>query len=92
MNSSLKTKGGELLRTLFENIMSFVLEALNLTFHTFAQLEIFIKSLFNISAVSFGSFPIARSEQSSAKRRISLSISLTISLIKILRPSRRVAH
>ena len=34
-------KGGELLRTLFEKIMSFVLEALNCTFHFSAHSEIF---------------------------------------------------
>ena len=58
-------------------------QALNLTFHLFAQGEIFSKSLFRIPAVSVGSLPKASREQSSANIKISLSSPTTISLIKI---------
>ena len=68
--------------TLSEKIIFFVFEALNLTFHFVAQLEIFCKSLFKISAVSAGSVPETNREVSSAKIKISLSISSVISLTK----------
>ena len=68
-----KTNGGELFKLLLENIRSLVLFGLNETFQVFAQTEILSKSLFSCSAVSAGSVPYARSEQSSAKISISLS-------------------
>ena len=76
--------GGELFRHLFEKIMSFDFLALKITFHLVAQLEIFIKSLFNCAAVSAGSVPDAKSEVSSAKISMSLSMSETMSFIYII--------
>ena len=80
---SLKIRGGELFNTLFEKIKSLDFSALKVTFHNFAQLEILTKSLFSISAVSEGSFPLAKREQSSAKSKISLSNPDTMSLMYI---------
>ena len=81
MKLPLNTKGGELLSNLFVKIISLDFPALNITFHLFAQTYILFRSLFKISAVSVGSFPWAKREQSSAKIRISLSSPSTISLI-----------
>ena len=73
--------GGELFNTLFEKIIFFVLDALKVTFHFKAQLDIFCKSLFKISAVSAGSDPDTNRDVSSAKIKISLTISVVISFI-----------
>ena len=61
------SKGGELFNILLENIISFVLEALNCTFHLLAQVEILSKSRFKISTVSEGSDPDTNKLVSSAK-------------------------
>ena len=79
INVPLNIKGGELFRTLFVKIMSFVFDALNCTFHFAAHKEIFSRSLFRICAVSEGSNPLENRLVSSAKIKISLSMSLTIS-------------
>ena len=80
----LNIKGGELLSTLLEKIMSFDFAALKVTFHLLAHSEILIRSLFKISAVSAGSLPDASNEVSSAKTKISLSRLSVISLIYII--------
>ena len=46
--------------------------ALNVTFHSLAHEEIFIRSLLSWAAVSVGSDPVANREVSSAKIKISL--------------------
>ena len=69
------------MRHLFEKMISFDFLELNVTFHLKAQFEIFAKSLFNCAAVSAGSVPVAKKEVSSAKIRISLTISFVISFI-----------
>ena len=81
----LKISGGELLRVLFENIMSFDFLALKVTFQMSDQADIFAKSLFNCAAVSVGSMPEANRVVSSANIRISDSISFTMSFIKIMK-------
>ena len=73
MTLSLNNRGGELFSNLFENIISLLLLALNVTFQVLAQEAILPKSLFNCFVVSVGSFPLAKREQSSAKVKISLS-------------------
>ena len=62
-----KFQCGELLKTLFEKIISLDFLGLNVTCHLFAQLEIFLRSLFSISDVSVGSLPEAKRVVSSAK-------------------------
>ena len=66
----LKSKGGELLSNLLENIISLLFPALKVIFHVLDQVEIFAKSLLSCSTVSVGSFPLASNEQSSAKINI----------------------
>ena len=61
--------------------ISFVFLALNVTFHLVAQTEIFSKSLLRISTVSAGSHPVANRLVSSAKIRMSLSMSSMMSFI-----------
>ena len=63
--------------------MSFDFFALNWTFHLCAQSEIFTKSLLSCAAVSAGSVPVAKSEVSSAKINISLSMSSIMSSLSM---------
>ena len=55
--------------------MSFDFLALKITFHLEAQFDISTRSLFNCAAVSVGSVPDAKSDVSSAKISMSLSMS-----------------
>ena len=66
---------------LLEKIISLVFKALNFTFHLVAQMEIFSKSEFKILAVSEGSDPVAKRLVSSAKIKMSLSMSSVMSFI-----------
>ena len=63
--------------------MSLVFEALNVTFHLVAQVEFFCKSLFKMLAVSLGSDPVANKQVSSAKIKMSLSMSSVMSFMYI---------
>ena len=63
----LKSKGGELLSNLLENIISLLFPALKVIFQVLDQAEILAKSLLSCPTVSAGSFPLASKEQSSAK-------------------------
>ena len=77
--------GGELLSVLLENIISFDLEALYVTFHILAQAEILSKSLLMAAVVKFGSLPTAVKQVSSANSKPSHSKSLRISLMYIIK-------
>ena len=81
MRSSFNIKGGEL----FEKIISEDLSELNFTFHLSAQVDILARSLFKISAVWEGSLPEAKREVSSANIKMSLSMSLVMSIMYIIK-------
>ena len=78
---SSKIRGGELFKHLFEKIISLDLLPLKVTFHLVAQFEIFTRSLLICAAVIAGSGPDAMREVSSAKMRMSLSMSEIISFM-----------
>ena len=68
---SLKSTGGELNKVLLEKIISLDLPGLKVTFQVWAQAEIFARSLHRMSAVSAGSFALAKRQVSSANYRAS---------------------
>ena len=79
MGTPSKRIGGDIPKSLFENIISFVFLGLKFTFHFVAQSDILSKSLLRISVVSAGFLPVANMQVSSANNRTSLSISSRMS-------------
>jgi hypothetical protein len=73
-------EGGVIKAFLGENYI-LIIPSIKSYFHFLAKSEILLKSLFNIAAVSAGSVPVANREVSSAKIKMSLSMSSTISFI-----------